>query len=240
MLASKTRRIYDARIARFRQWAEQQNPPVALGLESVQQWLRQISTEGASASSLSQSLTALKSLAADATASAELSYETLVSIQALSARDFAAERPADPLSTGTNQEPTRALFATRGKPLGSVDLSRANIRTPAPDNPDHLESLTVYHEPGDRGPRHARFPEINVSATGRLHGMSKSQLSRLLNGANRPGMDSLRTLSAILRLPVEQVMEMYKDSGSKPKPKQKRNNNAAHQDPEIDHGPERR
>jgi hypothetical protein len=234
--------MYAARIARFRHWAEQQNPPVSLGLESVQQWLRQLSTEGSSASALNQSLTALKSLAADATASAELSYGTLVSIQALSARDFAGERPTGPISIGANKKPlpppapSPALPPPAPSPALPPPAPSPALpppaTSPAPDNPDHPDSLTVvYHQPGDRGPRHARFPEINVSATGRLHGMSKSQLSRLLNGENRPGMDSLRTLSAILRLPVEQVMEMYKDSGSKPRPKPKRNVDAAQQDP---------
>ena len=70
--------------------------------------------------------------------------------------------------------------------------------------------LVLYHEPGDRGPRHARYPEINVSATARIHNISTSQLSRLLNGDNCPSIKSLWLLSAILGKPVEEVAEMYK------------------------------
>ena len=70
------------------------------------------------------------------------------------------------------------------------------------------------HQPGDRGPRHSRFPDINVSMTAKAHGMSKSQLSRLLHGENSPSMKSLWLLSALLGKPVEEVAELYK---SKPR-----------------------
>ena len=73
-----------------------------------------------------------------------------------------------------------------------------------------------FHQPGDRGPRHARFPEINVSMTARAHGMSKSQLSRLLHGENCPSMKSLWLLSAILGKPVEEVAVMYRKKRVKP------------------------
>ena len=66
------------------------------------------------------------------------------------------------------------------------------------------------HSGNDCGPRHARFPEINVSATARLHNMSKSQLSRLLNGENCPSMKSLWLLSSILGKPVEEVAVLYR------------------------------
>jgi hypothetical protein len=125
--------------------------------------------------------------------------------------------PTGSVSTDANKEPTPAIFAPLGKPLVGADLPCANIRTPAPDNPDHPDIPTVYyHQPSDRGPRHARFPEINVSATGRLHGISTAQLSRLLNGENSPSLKSLFLLSAILKLPVEEVAEMYKTRSGKP------------------------
>jgi transcriptional regulator with XRE-family HTH domain len=79
---------------------------------------------------------------------------------------------------------------------------------------------TIYHQPGDRGPRHARFPEINVSATADNHGMSKSQLSRLLNGDNRPSMKSIGILSEILGKTAAEVIGMFQDEKLKPhKPK---------------------
>ena len=89
-------------------------------------------------------------------------------------------------------------------PLASKSTTRATV---------------VLHEPGDRGPRHARYPEINVSATARIHNISTSQLSRLLNGDNCPSIKSLWLLSAILGKTVEEVAEMYKTKRvKKPKP----------------------
>ena len=82
------------------------------------------------------------------------------------------------------------------------------------------------HGSNDCGPRHARFPDINVSATARLHSMSKSQLSRLLNGENCPSMKSLWLLSAILGKPVEEVAILYRVKKQKqklkPQPKPKK------------------
>ena len=87
--------------------------------------------------------------------------------------------------------------------------------TAGTDSPFASKSTTkkpvvVLHEVGDRGPRHGRFPDINITATARAHRMSKSQLSRLLNGENCPSMKSLFLLSAILQKPVEEVAELYK------------------------------
>jgi helix-turn-helix protein len=89
----------------------------------------------------------------------------------------------------------------------SKDLRETDARPHAPQ--------TVYHEPGDCGPRSKRYPEINIALTAAAHGMSKSQLSRLLNGQNRPSMKSLRVLVAVLGKSLEEVMEIYgKETGA--------------------------
>lgn len=76
----------------------------------------------------------------------------------------------------------------------------------------------MYRQPGSRGPGHARYPEINVSRTAQEYGLSKSQLSRLLSGKNRPSLGSAVLLSKILGKTVDEVVGLYE----KPKLKEKR------------------
>lgn len=84
--------------------------------------------------------------------------------------------------------------STKGRPAGALD------------------PRVILHEPGHRGPGHHKYPAINVRKTAEAFGISKSQLSRLLGGRHKPSMASLGILSAILRKPVEEVMEMYQGS----------------------------
>ncbi len=85
--------------------------------------------------------------------------------------------------------------------------------------PAGRSSGAVYRQPSDRGPRHGRYPELNITETAARYGMSKSQLSRLLNGDNRPGITNLRILAQILDKPVEEVMRMYEQKSKRTKRK---------------------
>ncbi len=80
----------------------------------------------------------------------------------------------------------------------------------------------ILHAPGPhRGRKHARYPEINMMATARLHGMSKSQLSRLLNGENVPSIRSVEVLAKILGKTHDEIMQMYREPMSKSNQKAK-------------------
>ena len=83
----------------------------------------------------------------------------------------------------------------------------------------------VYRTPGDPGPKHARCPEINIAATARLHGLSKSQLGRLLNGECRQlSVQRLELLAEILGKSRDECWDLYcvADQGTKKKTKRRR------------------
>lgn len=88
------------------------------------------------------------------------------------------------------------------------DDTIASKSTPGSTSPH-----TVYRQAGDRGPRHKRFPEINVALTAKACGISKSQLSRLLNGQNKPGLESLKIVAGILGKTVEETVAVYDAMG---------------------------
>ena len=77
----------------------------------------------------------------------------------------------------------------------------------------------IYHHPGSPGPRHKRYPQINVAATARLHGISKHQLGKLLTGKARPSIKSLRILASVLGKSLD---ETWAELKVKPKGKRKR------------------
>ena len=85
-------------------------------------------------------------------------------------------------------------------------------------------SGAVYRRAEDPGPKHARWPEINVAATARMHGLSKSQLARLLNGDCRQlSVKRLELLAEVLGKSRDEVWDLYcvADQGVKGKKKAK-------------------
>jgi transcriptional regulator with XRE-family HTH domain len=100
-----------------------------------------------------------------------------------------------------------------------------DFETPRPpkNQPADLGPCGVARQPGQAGRRSPRFPDINISATARQLGVTKSHLSKVLLGLHRPSMKLAMGIAAALQKDIYWVASLYKSpvAENKPKPRKK-------------------
>ena len=81
--------------------------------------------------------------------------------------------------------------------------------------PPEPPAVVLHEEGGERrGRRHALAPEINITETAAKIGITKSHLSKILSGLNRPSLPVAINMSHVLGCTVEDVLKLYR-----PKPR---------------------
>lgn len=93
----------------------------------------------------------------------------------------------------------------------------------------------IRHGPGDRGRRHPAYPDIHITRTAAMYGISTSHLHRMLDGlagtnphgrpAGNPSLRVIETLAAIFGRSVQEIAQVYQER-RKPKEKEKGKSNA--------------
>lgn len=78
----------------------------------------------------------------------------------------------------------------------------------------------VYHD--KRGERAEVLPRLNRSALAREIGISRSQLSRILNGKIEPPTKTLRSMAVAMSASLDEVDEFLRSLKSKKQSKSKR------------------
>lgn len=89
-----------------------------------------------------------------------------------------------------------------------------------------LGELGVQRAGSTRGRRSLQFPDVNISATARKLGITKSHLSKVLLGVHRPSMDLAIAIADALGKDLYWVASLYKkesrETKSESRPRKKK------------------
>jgi plasmid maintenance system antidote protein VapI len=98
-------------------------------------------------------------------------------------------------------------------------ISRPIRKAPWPSPPEEedeeaaLTSLSpdaIVHTPSEnRGRRSLRFPHLNITATARELGITKTHLSKVLSGQSRPSIKLALQLTGVLKRDLLYVISLY-------------------------------
>ena len=104
-----------------------------------------------------------------------------------------------------------------------IRKAKANPMRRAPWDPPPEETDPPAEERGDdavlhsgdtRGRRSRDFPDLNITATARRLGVTKSHLAKVLAGQNRPSIDLAMKIAEALGKDLNYVVGLYKSKRS--------------------------
>ena len=84
---------------------------------------------------------------------------------------------------------------------------------PKPSEPEYTHEYgdgAVLHRAGDLGRRSEIFPDLNITLTAEKLGVTKSHLSKVLEGVNRPSVELAVKVALMLGKDLNFVVGLYR------------------------------